>query len=200
MPKGMGKGFIHGFSKTPEYRIWAAAKDRCFSKTCVSYKNYGGRGITMCDKWRRDFTAFIADVGWRPSKQHTLDRTDNDGNYEPGNVKWVSVIEQANNQRRTLTITHNGKTMPLRMWATKVGLPYSAMYYRLKSGSPIAKILSRSEWSKGRSNPSRFITANGQTKSLAEWSRTTGLTSSRIQRRIDELGWTPEKAITPRHK
>jgi hypothetical protein len=84
---------------TPEYMCWHAIKTRCFNVGCAAYRNYGGRGITMCDRWRDSYSAFLADVGRRPSDAHSIDRIDNDGHYEPGNVRWVTGSEQQQNRR-----------------------------------------------------------------------------------------------------
>lgn len=83
----------------PEYRIWQGMKRRCDTPTVHGYPNYGGRGIRVCDRWCHDFTAFYADVGQRPSPRHSLDRINNDGHYEPGNVRWATWSQQALNRR-----------------------------------------------------------------------------------------------------
>jgi hypothetical protein len=80
------------------YRVWAGAKARCFIPTGKSFKNYGGRGITMCEEWRNSFDAFLRDMGERP-KGLSLDRINNDGNYEPGNCRWATRYEQTHNRR-----------------------------------------------------------------------------------------------------
>jgi len=88
-----------GNACTPEYRSWHAAKNRCFNPKTLGYHNYGGRGITMCDRWRDSFEAFLADMGERPPGT-SLDRfPNNDGNYEPGNCRWATPKEQAANKR-----------------------------------------------------------------------------------------------------
>jgi hypothetical protein len=89
----------HGLHGIPEYWVWLQMKRRCDRPNHPDYPIYGGRGIRYCDKWP-DFNQFYADVGPRPSPQHQLDRIDPNGNYEPGNVRWATPIEQANNKCR----------------------------------------------------------------------------------------------------
>ena len=97
----------HGYSERGEwhylYKTWCAIKDRCFRKTDKSFKNYGGRGITICHKWKHSFNEFRnyieKTLGKRPIK-YSLDRINNDGNYEPGNVRWATAITQARNKRK----------------------------------------------------------------------------------------------------
>ena len=90
----------HGKWKSTEYTIWSGIKQRCHNPKSPSYFKYGARGIQVCEKWRASFETFFGDVGPRPSLDHSLDRfPDNDGNYEPGNVRWATRAQQARNQR-----------------------------------------------------------------------------------------------------
>lgn len=86
-------------SGTPEYRAWASMKRRCFNPNVWNYKNYGGRGITVCPQWIGSFETFLADVGRKPSPKHVLDKINNDGNYEPSNVRWATMSESNKNRR-----------------------------------------------------------------------------------------------------
>ena len=90
----------HGKSLLVEYKIWIDMKKRCYNKKATAYKDYGGRGIIVCLMWKNSFENFLADMGERPSNKHSIDRKDNDGNYEPGNCKWSTKTEQANNTRK----------------------------------------------------------------------------------------------------
>lgn len=89
----------HEMTETPEYYTWCHIKARCFNKNTKHYDRYGGRGITMCDEWKNDFMSFYRDMGDKPSKKHQIDRIDNDGNYEPGNCRWVLNKTNARNRR-----------------------------------------------------------------------------------------------------
>ena len=90
---------MHGLSQTPEHVIWCHVMERCTNPKSADWANYGGRGITICDRWRSSFTAFLADMGQRPSPTHSIDRKNNDGNYEPGNCRWATLSEQHRNRR-----------------------------------------------------------------------------------------------------
>lgn len=132
---GCVKSATHGMSKSTEYQIWRGMLGRCYLKCSPSYRNYGGRGITVCDRWRNSFEAFIEDVGDRPSPVHQLDRwPDNDGNYEPGNVRWATKIQNCRNTRINLWLTIGGVTKTLAEWSEVSGLDNATITGRIRRG------------------------------------------------------------------
>jgi hypothetical protein len=125
-----GNHRTHGLHGTYEYGVWKALRQRCFSKNQPGYKNYGGRGITVCERWE-EFSAFLEDMGKAPSEKHSIDRIDNDGDYTPENCRWATRAEQRRNSRQLRMVTYRGKTQCLKDWATELGIKYSALYRRV---------------------------------------------------------------------
>ena len=126
----------------PEYHVWKGVRQRCLNPNNSSYAYYGGRGISICPRWS-DFNFFLKDVGSRPTALHTLDRYPNpDGNYEPGNVRWATRLEQGRNKRNTRPLTYRGITKPMSEWAEEFGLPYFTLRSRLDVyGWPVERAL-----------------------------------------------------------
>lgn len=120
----------HGMSKTPIYIIWKSMKARCLSPRDKSYKDYGGRGITVCDEWKDSFETFYADMGECP-EGHSLDRIDVNGNYEPSNCRWATSIEQNRNRRNSHMITYEGETKTLIEWSESLGIRYHILSSRI---------------------------------------------------------------------
>lgn len=125
----------HGMKNTPEWKSWDSAIQRTTNPNHKSFHLYGGRGIRVCDKWRQSFEAFYADMGPRPSTKHSLDRYPNqDGDYDPGNCRWATWVEQANNRRNTPRVTIGADTKSLSEWARVAGLSHTCIYQRFKKG------------------------------------------------------------------
>lgn len=124
---------IHGHTiggHTDEYRIWAKMRVRCTDKNSPDYHNYGGRGIIICKEWE-NYINFYNDMGERPSKEHSIDRIDNDKGYFPGNCKWSTKKEQANNRRTNIYYEFEGERLTLGQWAAIAGIKYATLYRRL---------------------------------------------------------------------
>lgn len=119
---------------TPEYRTWSSLKKRCLNPKDGSYDNYGGRGITVCGRWRDSFEAFYEDMGPRPSSRHSIERVDVDGNYEPSNCRWATPTEQANNRRSNVVLTIDGESSTVAEWSRKAGVRLDRIYTRLRKG------------------------------------------------------------------
>lgn len=142
----------HGLGKPPEYGIWSGMWDRCTNPNSPAFKDYGGRGITVCERWER-FENFYADMGDRPSDGHEIDRyPDNNGNYEPGNCRWATRKEQCNNRRSCKMITFQERTQSLMMWCEELKLGYDMIKARLRNGLSPQDAFSRPHRGWGRNS------------------------------------------------
>lgn len=112
----------HGLADSKEYRVWSGMIQRCTNPNHSRYEDYGGRGITVCDRWLK-FSNFIEDMGIRTTEKHQLDRRDNNAGYSPENCRWATVTENARNARSNLKITWEGKTQCFTAWAEELGIP-----------------------------------------------------------------------------
>lgn len=122
----------HGMYKTKVYHAWQTMRDRCSNPKNSRFHRYGGRGITVCERWQ-EFENFYADMGDAP-RGTSLDRIDTDGNYEPSNCRWATPKQQSNNTSTNTHVTHDGKTQTLAQWAAELGIPYSRIVYRHTRG------------------------------------------------------------------
>lgn len=119
---------------------WHGMKHRCYNQKSLSYKNYGARGITVCEPWLASFENFLSDMGIKPDGC-SIDRVDNNGNYEPSNCRWATPAEQRRNQRTVRALTFNGETKLLRHWAREIGMPEQTLHTRLGLGWTIEEAL-----------------------------------------------------------
>lgn len=131
----------HGKTQTREYKIWCAMKRRCYNKNSFGYEAYGGRGISVCDRWLNSFENFYLDMG-RVEKGMTLDRIDVNGNYELSNCRWATRLDQSNNKRNNRKIEINGVTKNLVEWAKECNISESTIRRRIKSGVTGLSLLS----------------------------------------------------------
>jgi len=114
-----------------EHGTWNHMLRRCYDEKDKSFRDYGARGVTVCDRWKDSFESFFADMGKRPSKLHSLDRIDNSMGYSPENCRWATRLEQNNNTRRNRPITYKGRTQGVYQWAEELGLPRMTLYNRI---------------------------------------------------------------------
>lgn len=132
----------HGHSKrtgeTSEYGTWCKMKARCYNLKDRKFPSYGGRGIKICDRWL-EYKNFYADMGRKPTLQHTIDRIDNDGNYAPENCRWATPKEQARNRRSNHIVTYNGKEMSLIEWEEHLNIRNHSLASRIYKGWDIKR-------------------------------------------------------------
>ncbi len=132
----------HGLTNSPTYRSWIGMVQRCTYAKHHAWANYGGRGIKVCDKWRT-IEGFVQDMGIRPVGT-TLDRIDVNGNYEPGNCRWISRFDQHANYRNNVKLTFNGKTQHIAAWEREIGLGKKTIRDRLLRGWSVEEALTTS--------------------------------------------------------
>lgn len=123
----------HGQSKTPIWTIWLNMRQRCENPKNPAYDRYGGRGITVCERWQ-SFELFAADMGPRPSSKHSVERIDNHGPYAPGNCRWATDVEQGSNKRNNRLVELDGVTVTINEAARRTGIQRKTIAYRLDHG------------------------------------------------------------------
>lgn len=195
------RGTSHGLYYHPLWRTYQNIIARCEAPNHKSFHNYGGRGIGMCPKWRNDFLSFVADMGTKPSPKHSIDRVNNDGNYEPGNCKWKTMKEQSFNRRTNLLITIGEITQPLGMWCRQYGKKYSMVNHRLRKGWEINRALFQENVKTLQEKARReaTITVLGVTKPVQEWASAIGLSPKHLMQRINR-GWSAEKSVSQKKR
>lgn len=139
-PARIKSGTTHGMSQTRTFYIWSGMIQRCTNSKASGFEHYGGRGIKVCNRWLNSFEAFLADMGVQPVGLQ-IDRIDNDGDYEPGNCRWVTCQVNMQNRRVSRAITHDGRTLNIKQWAAEIGLSHQAIAYRLRSGWSVSDAL-----------------------------------------------------------
>jgi len=161
-----------------EYYAWVDMRRRCDNPKRPQYPRYGGRGISVCERWSNSFADFISDVGEAPSKDAILDRIDNDGNYEPKNVKWSTPTNSTNNREVTKHVVVDGERMPVEQAAKVLGCSGSALRDRLRRG------VSEEEAGKRPRKYGITYTHNGKTLSVLGWAAESGTPASTIKVRL----------------
>lgn len=188
--KNVASNYKHGKAGTPLYKIWANMIQRCNNPDSTYYHRYGARGISVCDRWLK-FENFYADMGENP-KGFCLERIDNDGDYCPGNCKWVSPKEQARNRETSVDITYQGRTQCVSAWEEELGFKHGTLWMRLYTYNwPIEKAMTEPIKDVKRTP----ITVFGKTQSLTKHCKDHGLGLSTVQARLAR-GITIEEALT----
>lgn len=184
----------HGKTNTRLFVVWSDMKSRCYHKGDKGYKNYGGRGIMICDEWKNDFQAFY---DWAyangydenaPRGKFTIDRIDVNGNYEPSNCRWVDNKTQANNRTNNRFIVCNGVKKTVTEWADELGIDNKRILRRLKKG------FSDEETILIPYKKPLIFTANGKTQTPTQWAKELGINRTTLLQR-KRYGWSDEKII-----
>ncbi len=131
----------HGMSGTSEYKSYRKMIERCYYVKDIGYHNYGGSGIIVCDEWKNSFENFINDMGYKPSKNHSLDRIKTSGNYEPSNCRWATRKKQNNNKKNNVRLEYDGLILPISEWAEKLNIPRYTLYYHYSKGVSFIRIV-----------------------------------------------------------
>jgi len=166
------------------YNRWYKIIDRCYNRENISFNNYGGRGIKVCDAWRNSFESFYnwsLENGYNPNL--TIDRINNDGNYNPENCRWVDLYVQANNKRNNVFIEYNNKKYTFKEAGKILNMDENSVRSRKKRGWSDEKIMTTP-----RTDNEIYLTYNGDKKSISDWSKYTGLPKYIIHYRL-EKGW-----------
>ena len=182
----------HGMTKTRTYNVYRNLFQRCYNPKSKEYKNYGARGIKVCDRWLNSFKNFLEDMGESP-KGLTIERINNNGNYEPENCKWATYLEQNNNTRRNSYLTHQGETLTVAQWSKKLGINKDTLLGRKERNwsDELALITPvKSEMAKNQ-----YLTLNGETKTISQWSQELNIHRDTLFSR-KYSGWSDEKILT----
>lgn len=190
-------------SQTLLYWTWQRMKSRCHNPTSPDYYLYGARGIKVCDRWLESYENFYNDMGEKPDGL-SLDRINNNGNYEPENCRWATATEQANNKRNNYLLTIDGKTQTLSQWAKEKDIHHNVLLYRINAGMKPDELFSKQKVKPKDylhlKNLSRkdnvYIEFEGVSLTLAQWAEKYKLNQGTLWHRIYDLKWSIEDSLT----
>ena len=169
------------------YTRWQSMKRRCYTPSDRAFNRYGGRGIKVCDRWLESYDNFLSDMGLPPTKDHQIDRVDNDGNYEPGNCRWVSRTENARNKSSNRNITAFGETKTLAEWSSEIGVKRETIARRLNSGSSPEEALSSNIRRPGKVRI--VICPHGSFETISDCARALGMSISGVHNRVNSKSY-----------
>jgi hypothetical protein len=184
----------HGQTYTAEYHAWQQMFVRCYNPKAKSFRDYGARGISVCERWTASFEAFLEDMGPRPSSQHSLERVDNNQGYSPDNCQWSTHKEQGRNRRSNHMITHAGITQCITDWAISAGMSVQVLKSRLNQGWSMEEALTTPVRPLTPTDVPTVITYNGITQSLAQWAKDLHMSYATLYKRLVR-GTSFEEAI-----
>lgn len=177
----------HGRARSPEHRTWCGMLQRCYNQNNTGYEDWGGRGITVCDRWKNSFENFFADMGTKPFPGASIGRLDNDGNYEPKNCRWETHEQQAKNTRRTRRFAIGSESKCFSEWAEEAGVSPAAFANRVNANWNEDELLAPPIEAKR-------LEYNGKSMTVHEWSTVLGMSPSVLYERLSS-GWTTEEAL-----
>lgn len=199
---GRERSRTHWKTKTPEYSAWNNMRRRCDNPRHRQYKHYGGRGIAVCERWQTSFDAFLSDMGQRPTKDHTLERVNNNEGYGPSNCTWATRKQQNRNQRSSRLLSYDGRTMSLAAWAEHAEIDYKTFQQRIYNGWEVERALSvpvrisALRGTKQPKRPERLISFAGKTQTISKWSEDVGIPYKALMWRLGVGRWPIDKALT----
>lgn len=192
-------------NKNREYSTWSHMIRRCYDIRLAQFKDWGGRGITVCDEWRGEngYEQFLKDMGKRPTPKHSIERRDNFGSYSPDNCYWATRIEQGRNKRNNVYFAHQRRSLTIADWSRELNIEVHTLRRRLvdlkwtveecvtmKPGAVYKR--------KGQDRAERYIEFNGENLTISQWSQRLGITAKTIYQRL-RAGWPPEKILIARN-
>jgi hypothetical protein len=179
-----------GGYRSSEYATWTGMIQRCINPDAVGYARYGGRGVKVCRRWQNSVVAFLQDMGRKPSPLHSIERKNNNGNYEPGNCVWAIRRVQTRNRSTNNNITAFGKTFCVTDWAKALGIEPSAIAGRIERGWTSEDAVSIEPEHHERT----YLTIRGETMTPHAWAKRSGIADSLVRHRLRH-GWEPEEAV-----
>jgi hypothetical protein len=181
----------HGKTKSPEHRAWAAMRQRCGNPNNPQYQYWGGKGVKVCARWQR-FENLYADMGPRPSPEHSIDRIDVNGDYEPGNCRWATSGQQSLNKTSNKLVSFAGETRAVAEWAKLYGIDRGVLGHRLERGWDMERALTTPT----EDQTGALYTYQGKTQSISAWAKEYGMSRHMLKGRLQRSKWPIEKALT----